>query len=48
MENNIPKNELFHAAHFMILVCYTIFSVILIGESILLHWESWALVILAI
>lgn len=30
-------------AHFLILITYTFFSVILIGESILLSWEVWVL-----
>ena len=29
----------------MILMCYTIFSVVLIGESLLLGWERWALIL---
>ncbi len=47
-EHNIEKNELFKTAHMMILIAYTIFSIILIGESLLLLWEKWALVLIAI
>ena len=28
-----------------LLLCFTVFAVILIGESILLGWERWALVL---
>ncbi len=45
MNQKIRKNELFQASHLMILMCYTIFSVVLIGESLLLGWERWALIL---
>ena len=48
MEEKFEKNELFQASHLMILISYTIFSVILIGESILLSWENWALIIITL
>lgn len=36
------------AAHLLILLCYTIFSCVLIGESLLLGWEMWVVVLLPI
>ncbi|MBE5902023.1 MAG: response regulator [Lachnospiraceae bacterium] len=44
MKNFTFKNELFQASHMMILICYSIFSLILVGESLLLSWEKWALI----
>ncbi|MBO4900868.1 MAG: response regulator [Lachnospiraceae bacterium] len=46
-KNNIPEeNELYKSAHLMILLSYTLFSVILIGESFLMGWEKWAIVLI--
>lgn len=36
------------AAHILILLCYTILSCVLIGESLLLGWETWVVVLLPI
>ncbi len=41
---HIEKNDLFQASQLTILLSYTIFSVILIGESFLMGWELWPLV----
>lgn len=46
MKPNTQKNELFQASHLTILVSYTIFSCILIGEALLLGWEMWALILI--
>ncbi|MCR4779778.1 MAG: response regulator [Ruminiclostridium sp.] len=43
MRKDTEKNEMFQASHLMILISYTIFSAILITESLLLNWEKWAL-----
>ena len=43
--NNQEKQR---AAHLLILLCYTIFSCVLIGESLLLGWETWVVVLLPI
>lgn len=43
--NNQEKQR---AAHLLILFCYTILSCVLIGESLLLGWEKWAVVLLPI
>ena len=48
MNEELRKNELFQTAHIMILVCYTLVSIILIGEAILLGWESWALILILV
>lgn len=36
------------AAHLLLLLCYTILSCALIGESLLMGWETWAIVLLPI
>lgn len=36
------------AAHILILLCYTILSCALIGESLLMGWETWVVVLLPI
>ncbi len=40
-------NDLFQSSHLTILVSYTIFAAILVAESILLGWETWALIVIA-
>lgn len=40
------KQEKQRATHLMILLCYTIFAIVLIGESILLGWDMGAVVLL--
>ncbi|MCR4755993.1 MAG: response regulator [Lachnospiraceae bacterium] len=48
MDNNkLDQNELFKSSQLMILNLFSILAVILIGESLLLHWETWALVLIA-
>ena len=46
MDHKLRNNEMFRTSHLMILISYTIFSVILIGESLLLGWEVWALMLI--
>ena len=41
--NNQEKQR---AAHLLILLCYTFLSCVLIGESLLMGWETWAVVLL--
>ncbi len=48
MKQSIDKNEMFQASHMYILICYTAMSSILIGESLLLGWETWALILISI
>ena len=43
MEEKRQKIEIFRISHILILAIYTIFSLMLIGESILMSWEIWAL-----
>ena len=47
-EQGIEKNALFKTSHMMILIAYTVLSIILIGESLLMSWERWALLIIGI
>ncbi len=45
MSRGNEENEVFKSSHMTLLLCFTVFAVILIGESILLDWERWALVL---
>ena len=45
MSRGNEENEVFKSSHMTLLLCFTVFAVILIGESILLGWERWALVL---
>ena len=42
------KRDYFNASHLPLLFTYTLFSVALIGESLLLGWEKWALFVVVI
>lgn len=44
----MDNQEKQRAAQLLILLCYTILSCVLIGESLLLGWETWAVVLLPI
>ena len=48
MNRGTEKNELFQASHLTILISYTIFSAILITESLILGWEIWALLLIVL
>ncbi|MBP3237985.1 MAG: response regulator [Lachnospiraceae bacterium] len=48
MDNKLEKTELFEASHLTLLLTYTVFSVILIGESILMSWEDWAVFLIIV
>lgn len=48
MNDILAKSELFKSSHLMILKTYSIFSVVLITEALLLGWEKWALLLVAI
>ena len=47
MTTNSERNELFESSHLTLLISYTIFSAILIGESLLMGWEKWVLFLIA-
>ena len=49
-KNSNPKdnNDLFISSQIMIVVSYTIFSAILIGESIIMKWEMWAVLLIVV
>ena len=47
MKKKYENNEMFQAAHLIILLTYSIFSIILIGESLLMDWEKWPIVAIA-
>jgi len=42
------KSDLFETSHLIILVTFTVLSVVLIGESILMGWEKWVLILIGI
>ncbi|MCR4655448.1 MAG: response regulator [Lachnospiraceae bacterium] len=44
----IKKDEIFQASHLLLLVSYTILSIVLVGEAILLSWELWVLPLIVI
>ncbi len=46
MKTNTENNELFQTSHLMMLISYTIFSSILICESLLMGWETWPLLLI--
>ena len=48
MDEPRPEKEYFNTPHFVILGCYTVFAILLIGESLLLKWELWALILIAL
>ena len=48
MGQKTGTNELFQASHLTILVSYTIFSLVLAVEALLLSWEKWALLLIAL
>ena len=41
MNKNIGENSIFKPSHLMILISISLFSVIFIGESFLMGWETW-------
>ena len=40
------NDELFISSHLMMILTYTIFSVILIGEIFVMSWEKWAIILI--
>ncbi|SCW50487.1 Signal transduction histidine kinase [Ruminococcaceae bacterium YRB3002] len=48
MDRKARRNEIFESSHLIILVSYTVLSVMLIAESILMGWEKWALFLIAL
>ena len=48
MHDELMDSELSRTSQMVILISYTTFSLILIGESLLLGWERWALVLMSL
>ena len=48
MNKKLEENELFSSSHMMILESFTIFSVILIAESLVMGWERWPLFLIGL
>ena len=48
MEQRKPEKEYFEAHHLIILVFYTVLAILLIGEGLILKWELWALILIAV
>ena len=42
------RDELFESSHLTLLISYTVFSAVLIAESLLMKWELWALVLILV
>lgn len=47
MSTTKESKYLFQSSHLILLISYTIFAIILIGESILMDWEKWPLFVIA-
>ena len=47
MRQKSKKKDYFESSHLTVISCFTIFAAILAGESLLLSWESWALIPIA-
>ena len=47
MKDSRENNELFRSSHMMIIITYTILSVMLIIETYIMDWERWAVVVIA-
>ncbi|MBP8968190.1 MAG: response regulator [Lachnospiraceae bacterium] len=45
MSRGNEENEVFKSSHMILLLCFSAFALILIGECILMDWERWALVL---
>ncbi len=45
-KHKIENSELFDSAHMILLSAFSIFSLILIGETLLLGWETWVLLVI--
>ncbi|MCR5651105.1 MAG: response regulator [Lachnospiraceae bacterium] len=43
MKKSFERNEMFKSSQMTILISYSLFGVILIGESLLMNWEKWAI-----
>ena len=41
MNRDLGKLDLFESSHMIILLSYTFFATILIGETLLMSWEKW-------
>ncbi len=48
MNRNLKKSEVFESSHLVILMSFTLFCAMLIAESLLLGWEKWALMLIAV
>ncbi len=46
MDNRKEQNELFRSSHLMILYLFSILGILLAGETLLLGWEKWALILI--
>ncbi|MCR5328470.1 MAG: response regulator [Saccharofermentans sp.] len=40
------RDELFESSHLTLLISYTVFSAVLIAESLLMRWELWVLILI--
>lgn len=48
MDNRAKVMKIFESAHLMVLTSYTVISLILIGETLLMSWEIWVIPIIVI
>ena len=47
MDRKDVRNETYRQSHLIILIVYTVLSVILIIESFIMNWEKWAVLLIA-
>jgi len=47
MNDYLKDNELFNTSHLMILVAYSLLSLALMAESLLMGWETWMVFVIA-
>ena len=48
MNNEQERADLFQSAQLNILISYTLFATVLIAESFLLNWETWAVILIVV
>jgi hypothetical protein len=48
MNNKLGDNSIFEISHLMILISLSLFSIILIGETYLMGWETWIVFVIVV
>ncbi|MBP5701193.1 MAG: hypothetical protein J6W85_01955, partial [Lachnospiraceae bacterium] len=45
MDRKSARNETYKQSHLIILIVYTVMSVVLVIESFIMNWEKWAVML---